>query len=131
MEMKAIVRLAALILVLGSVSCDPSGTVLYAQSLPTTLHLAWGLNPPEQFVTNYIVVLDDGAPQNVSPATCSQTGCEVPLVVTAYGRHTVSVSAQNLEVSASDGFAVVQTSAPVTLTFTVSAPPTTVKNMKV
>ena len=93
------------------------GIVIYAQTLPVTLHAQWTPNPTSENVTAYQLTLDTATPQTIAPTVCTATLCDTPLVVTTFGAHTVSLTAQNLEVSTDP--ASIQVSLAATLSFTL------------
>jgi hypothetical protein len=77
----------------------PHGRVLYAQSLPTTVHYTWSPNPASDAVVQYKVGLD-AVPSQVVPLTsCTATLCTATITVATEGAHTARLLAENQRLS--------------------------------
>ncbi len=88
--------LLAALLLAGCLS-GPSGLVvtLEAQGLPIALRVEWDrAAPSDPVVTSYIVTVD-GIPATLDAATCSASGCAMPISFATLGSHTVSVAGTN------------------------------------
>lgn len=96
--------------------------VLYAQTVPVNLGARWNPNPASEGVTQYQLVVDGGAPVTVLASTCSATECAVRFDVAAYGPHTATLVAQNLQLS-TDPTSLQSSVPPVSLSFVLSARP--------
>ncbi len=91
---------AALILAACAIFTGPGPLVLYAQALPATVHVQWDAPLPSDNVTGYTLILDGGAPITVPNVTDVTCGCvRTPLVVPAFGPHTVTVATNVLFLS--------------------------------
>lgn len=119
-------RMVGLGLVVGLAACGTAGLVLYAQSVPLTVHVAWDPEPAVLAVTGYTVTLDGGSPLSVPANACGPQVCSTPLVIGTTGPHSINVTATNL-----DAFGTPQTGAPAVLPFTVQPKPGAVTNVKV
>jgi hypothetical protein len=108
---------------------SPGRVVLYAQTLPTTVHAVWDAPAATDNIINYTLTLDSGQAltvPNVLDASCSCI--RTALTVSSFGSHSVSVVANNLLLSGDP--TSTQSSAPVTVAFTL-AKAATVVNSKV
>lgn len=97
------------------------GTVLYAQSLPTTKHAVWTPNPATQNVTQYVVTVDGVTLAPIAASACSATQCSAAIALAAFGNHTVIVAAQNLALSTDP--TSVQTGPASTVNFSLNQAP--------
>jgi hypothetical protein len=106
-----------------AVGCSPSptGVVLYAQSLPATLHSSISPNPASDNVVKYQLIVDGGTPIDVGTTldtTSCTPGCiRTAFTVNSFGVHTVTWRAANLmppDVPTSFDF-----SPPASLSFTL------------
>ena len=113
--------LVVLVVLSGSLGCLAALPVLYAQALPVVLVASWNPNPASDTVLDYQVTLDGGAPVTVPASACTLTLCSTPISVGAFGAHTAVLVARNLGLSTDP--ADVQSSAPVSLAFVLSAAP--------
>jgi hypothetical protein len=119
---------------LGVIGCGP--TVLYAQTLPATLTVTWTPNAASDSVTGYEIQLDQRQADVVSATPAASGLIESVIVVPTYGAHTVQVVAKSTSLSCpgspdacSSG--VTQSSAPSTITFVLSPPPSAASGVKV
>ena len=79
---------------------------------PLTIVVAWDLNAAIDAVTKYTIIHNVNTPVDVALTSCTATGCEYKLILTAEGPHTVSVTSTNQW----------GTSLPASVTFTARAP---------
>lgn len=110
---------AALVLAACAIFTGPGRVVLYAQSLPATVHAQWDPPAAAENVTGYTMTLDGGAPiavaNTIDPScTCIRT----PLTVPAFGAHTLTVVANNLLISGDP--TSTQSGAPAAVGFTLA-----------
>lgn len=80
----------------------PNGTVtLYAQSVPTSLHVQWQPNPSTDNVTGYTVTVDGATlPSVISPTVDQSCGCiQTAFSVSSFGAHVVTIAANNIALS--------------------------------
>jgi hypothetical protein len=112
----ALFSLLALTAVL-SIGCsrNPVFPILYAQTLPVTLHANWNANPPADNVVKYQLAVDAAPLLDV-------VGIVTPFSVSTLGTHTVKVRACNLVVSV-DPTSIQCGSYSSTFAFTVSPSP--------
>ena len=114
-----------LLLPLFMAGCGPSTYVLYAQTLPLTIHASWNPNPPAENVVKYVLTLD-GTPIDEPTATDATCMCvKVPLTIASFGSHSVTVKACNLLVS-TDPASFNCGAASMAVNFVVNASPATV-----
>lgn len=107
--------------------CKSASTVLYAQSLPTTLTAQWDANPAADNIIAYTLVVDGGTAVRVPPAVNTSCNCvQQTFPVTNYGPHTVTVRAINLLIASEPTSE--QVSPPLDVPFTLNAAPTAAKN---
>jgi hypothetical protein len=111
--------LLGLFSVLTSTACSqvPGLQVLYAQSLPVTLHASWNANPVGENIVKYQLAVDAAPLLDV-------TGLTTAFSVSTLGVHAVKVRACNLAVSV-DPASIQCSPYSTTANFTVSAPPAT------
>jgi len=122
--MKKTLFLLPLVLVACAVALKrPIVPVLYAQTLPATVHAHFTPRPATENVTQYSVVLDGGAPVIAQASTaCSATDCSVALSVPTFGSHSVTAASQNFLVSTDP--TTVQSSTPTAaVAFVLAASP--------
>lgn len=111
--------LAALALAACALMTRPGAVVVYAQSLPATIHAQWDPPAAADNVTNYTMTLDGGAPVTVPNVVDPSCTCiRTPLTVPAFGAHTVNVVANNLLISTDP--TSTQTSTPTAVAFTLA-----------
>jgi len=111
--------LAALTLAACALLTRPGSVVLYAQTLPATVHAQWDPPAAADNVTGYTMTLDGGAPVNVPNTIDPSCTCvRTPLTVPAFGAHTVSVVANNLLISTDP--TSTQSSTPTAIAFTLA-----------
>lgn len=97
---------------------------VYAASLPATLHATWTPNPAADNVVDYILTVDGVAQAPTLPAACTATLCTTAFSVNAWGSHTATVVAQNLDLSGTGTTGTLQSSPPSTaVTFLLSNTP--------
>jgi hypothetical protein len=73
-----------------------SSSIIYAQLVfPILLRVEWGVNPPDQEVTGYIVSVNN-ITSNVSPTACIASSCFFNFQILNPGPHVVSVRAENI-----------------------------------
>lgn len=65
-----------------------------ASAQTQNVRVVWDPNSATDNVTNYVLVLDGGAPINVPLTACTTVSCEVPQTV-PNGQHTATVTAVN------------------------------------
>lgn len=122
---KALLSLLTIVLVACAVHVTPiiNGTVLYAQSLPASLHAQWDIPPANNNIISYKVSLDGGTATVIPVAnvtldnTCNCV--KVPITVPSLGNHTLSVISTYQFISTDPNS--VQDSAPATVSFTLAA----------
>lgn len=102
----------------------PTGIVLYAQSLPATVHVKFDTPPASQGITGVIITLDGTVlPVVPLPAPTASCSCTlVPLVLNTAGSHTVIAAPTNQLVSTDPTSS--QTGPGVTVQFSLNAAPT-------
>lgn len=111
--------LAALALAACALFTRPGAVVVYAQTLPATVHAQWDPPAATDNVTNYTMTLDGGSPVTVPNVVDQSCSCiRTPLTVPAFGSHTVAVVANNLLISTDPGST--QSSSPTTVAFTLA-----------
>jgi hypothetical protein len=114
-----IATVAALALVACAVFTRPGAVVLYAQTLPATIHAQWDPPAAGDNVTSYTMTLDGGAPVTVANTVDQSCSCiRSPLTVPTFGAHTVAVVANNLLLSTDP--TSTQTSSPTSVSFTLA-----------
>lgn len=120
----ACAMLGAMMTMAGYQHFKPHRLVLYAQSLPTTVHYTWTPNPVSDAVAQYKVGLDAAPSQVVLPSACSATLCTATITVTTEGAHTARLLAENVRVSTdpTTGFNDSVESPAVAFTLKVTAP---------
>jgi hypothetical protein len=106
---------------------DPVTTILYAQTLPVTVHADW--TPNQGTVVQYSVTTDGGTPVIVKATDCTPTDCLAPITVTSYGSHTTSVVAQNFTIDSDP--TTIQSSDPATVTWSLNPSPSAVTKVKI
>ena len=111
-----------LLLSLPMLSCNSGGVVLYAQSLPASLHGQWNPNPPAENVVDYQLRLDGGAPVTIPLSVCTATLCRTAFTVPTWGAHTVTYSARNLKL-ASDPTSFQEGPQTMPVAFTINQAP--------
>lgn len=121
--MKKKISLAALAAALALAACamftGPGRVVLYAQSLPATVHAQWDPPAPGENVTGYQMTLDNGTPIAVANTVDPSCSCiRSPLTVPAFGAHTLTVVATNLLISGDP--ASTQIGSPAVVGFTLA-----------
>lgn len=95
--------------------------IIYAQTLPLTLHVEWTPNVVSDAVLDYQIRVDTDAPVDVPLTACTTTLCRTTFTVTTSGVHTVAVTARNLRLSTDP--TSIQASDPSTVSVTVSLAP--------
>ncbi len=106
--MKKKISIGALAAALALAACamftGPGRVVLYAQSLPATVHAQWDPPAAAENVTGYTMTLDGGTPIPVGITIDPTCSCiRAPLTVPAFGSHTLTVVANNLLISGDPG----------------------------
>ena len=104
-------------------------TIIFAQTLPASLHAQWTPNPVTENVTAYVLTLDAEMPVTILPVVCTAVLCETTVSVSTFGSHTVTLIAQNQQVSGDPASG--QSSPAATVTFTLSQAPGQVGNVRV
>ena len=109
----------------------PGVLVLEAQTLPATLKVRWDPNVASENVIAYRLTVDGGAPVTVAPVVDPACSCvQAPITLAAFGPHSVSVVAVNLELSG-DPTSEQISSDPSTVAFVLNAAPGKVKGQAV
>jgi hypothetical protein len=120
---RTLVSLTSAILIAGSAPWWwHRGPVVYAQTLPVTVHPQWSPNPVGENVVQYVVTLDGANPVTVLASACSPTLCTAAVVVNAFGAHVSNLVAQNLEIDSDP--TTLQSSPPAILNWRLNQAPT-------
>jgi hypothetical protein len=75
--------------------------VVYAQSLPATVHVTWTpsvVDSTHSAPIQYSVVTDGGTAVVLQASSCTSTLCTVAISVNSFGQHSTVVSAQNYKI---------------------------------
>ena len=141
MRTKTLVMVLALVLAAACASMLPTksvGTVLYAQTVPATLHATWTpsvVDATHSAPTQYVLTLDNGTSQTVAASTCTPAQCSATIAVPSFGNHAVSVVATSpmltCAVAGSCTDSTLQTSPAATITFTLNQAPAAVSGVAV
>ncbi len=99
----------------------PDALVLYAQTLPMTVHAIWNANPAPPPATQYSITLDGGSPVVMSASSCTST-CSQALTLAGFGTHQIVIVAQTQKITPSPDTSTWDSS-PISLTFSLNAAP--------
>lgn len=69
------------------------------QTLSITLHALWNPNPPADNVVRYIMTIDGGSDIVIPAASCTPSLCSQTFSVPTFGKHAITLKAQNLLIS--------------------------------
>lgn len=122
------VLLGSLAIIAGCVLAIHSNhsSIVYAQSVPTTVRAQWQPNDTADKVISYTVTLDGGAPVTVQPVTDATCACvQTTLSIPAFGAHTFTVVANNLLLT-TDPASGQQSSAATVVAFSLNKSPAVV-----
>lgn len=96
------VAICAVLFSLGALATNCNGiTVLYAQTLPATVHVVWtpsAVDSSHSAPVQYSVVTDSGTPVIVQASACTTNLCSTAITVNSFGGHSTVVSAQNFQI---------------------------------
>lgn len=101
-KLLVILGLAALVacaVIVPSTPVLPTGIVLYAQTVPTTVTATWTPNATTDNATAYTVTLDSGIAISVPLTACTASLCTQIVTVSAFGAHLAHIAAQNLKLT--------------------------------
>ncbi len=105
-----------------------SSSVARAQ-VPATVHATWTPNAAVDNVVQYQLVVDSAAPVITLASVCTATLCSQTLTIPTFGLHTVNLVAQNLKITGDP--TSIQSSPPVTITFTLASAPVVAGGFKI
>lgn len=76
---------------------NPLEVVVYAQSLPATVHATWtpSVADATHGPASAYVVTTDGTAQTVLSTACTPTLCTATITVNSWGKHTTTIAGQN------------------------------------